>query len=205
MARKGVRGLHAIWGIWWWLLLTHKPKKIKINTDNHDVDDWRKVIFSDETEICINCSNNTHEKKYIYRLNYQYQKIWQTLARDIRNQGTAVSTLLGLINSVYRDLRHWRSDHRPQNAEPKVLSLSYRSTSYASEATLSSHGHRNMENKETRRHIALMLQRHILLEHTDRWIMSCIIPFPEKDDLGIAMNYWSITLTSIDVHYFLTI
>ncbi len=42
-------------------------------------------------------------------LNYPNQKIWQTLARDIRKYWTAVSTLLGLISSVYRDLHHWRS------------------------------------------------------------------------------------------------
>ena len=29
---------------------------------------------------------------------------------------TAVSTLLGLISSAYRDLHHWRSNQQPQNA-----------------------------------------------------------------------------------------
>ena len=36
-----------------------------------------------------------------------------------RKHSTAVSTLLGLISSVYRDLPDWRSNQRPQNAEPK--------------------------------------------------------------------------------------
>ena len=33
---------------------------------------------------------------------------------------TAVSTLLGLISSVYRDLHHWKSNERPQIAESKL-------------------------------------------------------------------------------------
>ena len=31
----------------------------------------------------------------------------------------------------------------------------------------------------------------------DRWTKGCIIPFPEKGDLGLAKNYCGITLTSI--------
>ena len=31
----------------------------------------------------------------------------------------------------------------------------------------------------------------------DRWMKGCILPFPEKGDLGLAKNYWGITLTSI--------
>ena len=31
----------------------------------------------------------------------------------------------------------------------------------------------------------------------DRWTKGCILPFPKKGDLGIAKNYWGITLTSI--------
>ena len=31
----------------------------------------------------------------------------------------------------------------------------------------------------------------------ERWTKGCIIPFPKKSDLGLAMNYWGITLTSI--------
>ncbi len=32
----------------------------------------------------------------------------------------AVLTLIGLINGAYHDLPHWRSNQRPQNAEPKL-------------------------------------------------------------------------------------
>ena len=40
-------------------------------------------------------------------------------------QCTAVSTLFGLISSVYHDLYHWRSNQLPQHAKPKLsLSLS---------------------------------------------------------------------------------
>ena len=31
----------------------------------------------------------------------------------------------------------------------------------------------------------------------DRWMKGCIFPFPKKGDLGLAKNYWGITLTSI--------
>ena len=31
----------------------------------------------------------------------------------------------------------------------------------------------------------------------DRWMKGCILPFPKKDDLGLAMNYRGITLTFI--------
>ena len=46
----------------------------------------------------------------------------------------------------------------------------------------------------------------ILLQHCnavynqnpiDRWMKGCILPFPKKGDLGLAKNYWGITLTSI--------
>ena len=43
-----------------------------------------------------------------------------TLAGDIWNHWTAVSTLLGLISSVYCDLPYWRWNQQPQNAEPKL-------------------------------------------------------------------------------------
>ena len=59
-------------------------------------------------------------KVLYYKLTYQDQKIRQILACDIRNNWTAVSTLLGLISSVYHDLPFWRSNQRPQNAEPKL-------------------------------------------------------------------------------------
>ena len=53
-------------------------------------------------------------------LNNHDQRSWRTLVHDIRKNWTAVSTLLGLISSVYRDLHHWRSNQRPLNAEPKL-------------------------------------------------------------------------------------
>ena len=31
----------------------------------------------------------------------------------------------------------------------------------------------------------------------ERWMKGCILPFPKKGDLGLAKNYWGITLTSI--------
>ena len=42
------------------------------------------------------------------------------VTRDIQNHWTAASTLLSLINSVYHDLSHWRSNQRSQNVKPKL-------------------------------------------------------------------------------------
>ena len=56
-------------------------------------------------------------------LNYHDQKIWWTLTHDIQKHLTAVSTLLGLISSVYRDLHYWRLNQQPQIAELKLYNL----------------------------------------------------------------------------------
>ena len=62
-------------------------------------------------------------------LNYHDQKIRRTLKQYIRKHWTAVSTLLGIINSVYHNLHHWRSNQRSQIAVPKLynwVTSSYR-------------------------------------------------------------------------------
>ena len=56
----------------------------------------------------------------IVNLNYHDQKIRRTPTHDIREHWTAVSTLLGLISNVYRNLYHWRSNQWPQTAVPKL-------------------------------------------------------------------------------------
>ena len=53
-------------------------------------------------------------------MHYHDQKIHQTSTHDIQEHWTAVSTLLGLISSVYRNLHHWRSNQQPQIAVPKL-------------------------------------------------------------------------------------
>ena len=40
--------------------------------------------------------------------------------------GTAVSTLLHLISSAYRDLNQWTLNQQPQNAEAETLPLGHR-------------------------------------------------------------------------------
>ena len=35
----------------------------------------------------------------------------------------------------------------------------------------------------------------------ESWTKGCIHPLPKKGDYGITKNYWSITLTSIDLKY----
>ena len=47
-------------------------------------------------------------------------EIHRTPTHDIREHWIAVSTLLGLISSVYPNLHHWRSNQRPQFAVPKL-------------------------------------------------------------------------------------
>ena len=53
-------------------------------------------------------------------LNYHDQKIRRTPTYGIREHWTAVSTLLGLISCVYRNLHHRRSNQRPQTEVPKL-------------------------------------------------------------------------------------
>ena len=53
---------------------------------------------------------------------------------------TAVSTLLGLINSAHRDLHHWRSNQQPQNAEAETLPVGHRFMPHITDAKLTSHG-----------------------------------------------------------------
>ena len=50
-------------------------------------------------------------------LNFHDQKIWQTLTHDIQKHWTAVSTLLGLISSVYCNL--------PLEIEPAITAKLY--------------------------------------------------------------------------------
>ena len=46
-----------------------------------------------------------------------------------------------------------------------------------------------------------ILLRHCSAEYNqnpiDRWMKGCILPFPQKGDLGLAKNYRAITITSI--------
>ena len=39
--------------------------------------------------------------------------------------GTVVLTLLGLISSAYHNLRHWRSNQQPQDAEAETLHVGH--------------------------------------------------------------------------------
>ena len=68
-------------------------------------------------------------------MNYHDQKICRTPTHDIREHWTSVSTLLGLISSIYRDLHHWRSNERPQIAVPNLYN--WATSSYRTQVTLS--------------------------------------------------------------------
>ena len=50
----------------------------------------------------------------------------------------AVSISLGLISSAYLDLRHWRLNQQPQDAEAETLHLGHRSKPHISDAKLTS-------------------------------------------------------------------
>ena len=62
-----------------------------------------------------------------------YQKIRRTLTHDIREHWAAVSTLLCLIYSVYRNLHHWRSNQRPKIVVPKLYN--WATSSYHTQVT----------------------------------------------------------------------
>ena len=61
------------------------------------------------------------------------RKICWTPTHNIREHWTAVSTLLGLISSVYRNLHHWRLNQRPQIAVPKLYN--WTTSSYCTQVT----------------------------------------------------------------------
>ena len=66
-------------------------------------------------------------------MNYLDQKIRQTPTHDIQELWTAVSTSLGRISSVCRNLYHWRSNQRPQIAVPKLYN--WATSSYRTQVT----------------------------------------------------------------------
>ena len=72
-------------------------------------------------------SSITTEKNFkIFKIQLKWwPEIQWTLMHDIwKYWTTAVSTLLGLISSVYHDLHYWRSKQRSQIAEPKLFDWS---------------------------------------------------------------------------------
>ena len=73
------------------------------------------------------------QKKKWWKLNYHDQKIHRTPMHDIREHWTAVSTLLGLISSMYRNLHHWRSNQGPKIAVPKLYN--WATSSYHTQVT----------------------------------------------------------------------
>ena len=80
-----------------------------------------------------------------YKLNYPDQKIRQILVHNIWNHWTVVSTLLGLISSVYRDL-----DIKSATTEcrAETLPLSYWSTSHTKIGNTHPHNYYNLKGKE---------------------------------------------------------
>ena len=72
--------------------------------------------------IILRLDKGTFTNKFLHcELNYHDQKIRRTPTHDIRKHWTAVSTLLGLISNVYRDLHHWKSNQRSQIANVEFL------------------------------------------------------------------------------------
>ena len=52
----------------------------------------------------------------------------------------AVSTLLGLISSAYRNLHQWKSNQQPQYTDAETLTVGRRFMSHISDAELNSDG-----------------------------------------------------------------
>ena len=97
---------------------------ISVLAARHDDDD-------DDDSYC-----KLYKKNYFYlfcELNYHDKKIRRTPTHDIRERWTAVSTLLGLISSVCRNLHRWRSNQRPKIALPKLYN--WDTSSYRTEVT----------------------------------------------------------------------
>ena len=55
---------------------------------------------------------------------------------------------------------------------------------------------RSMEDQTIRRHTAPTLYAVYNQNPIYRWMKGCILHFPKKGGLGLAKNYWGITLTS---------
>ena len=89
---------------------------------------WEQKVFLNELGFDLFTSSFLVPQRCLHWKN----KVWKlaielpwrgnpsSTVRNIQNHGTAVPTLLRLINSVYHDLSHWRSNQRPQNVEPKL-------------------------------------------------------------------------------------
>ena len=87
----------------------------------------RNTWYHDEqkTHQKFNKKKKKKKKKKLYIYIYIYIFVnWITVTRKssehLRKHWTAVSTLLGLISSVYCDLHHCSSNQQPQIAEPKL-------------------------------------------------------------------------------------
>ena len=65
--------------------------------------------------IKVNYEGICHLLSLANELNYHDQKIRWTFTQDVWKHWAAVSTLLGLISGVYRDLHHWRSNQWPKS------------------------------------------------------------------------------------------
>ena len=102
----------------------------------------------------INCSIDFQQQSYVHTKIFQIcamsqnnwllwiELLWpENLPNtyDIWEHWTAVSTLLGLISSVYHNLYHLRSNQRPQIAVPK-LQMSHQFISHTSDTKSTSHG-----------------------------------------------------------------
>ena len=59
-------------------------------------------------------------RNYIVNWMTMTRKSGEPLYATYGNTGQLVLTLLSFISSVYHDPLHWRSNQRPQNAEPNV-------------------------------------------------------------------------------------
>ena len=109
---------------WFWLYITHESsyamKQTKPNCNVvcrtlHPVFrlchcPWLLISFTAALFWC----------HLIYKFELPWPENPTSTTYDIWKHWTVVSTSLGLITSVYRDLPTWRSNQQPQNAEPKL-------------------------------------------------------------------------------------
>ena len=96
-------------GIWWYSLQSWIIDCLKIWKLSGEVRKFiENTIDNYRVELIAGVNFLFYVDELYCELNYHDQKIWRTLTCDIGKHWTGVSTLLGLISSVYRDLHLWR-------------------------------------------------------------------------------------------------
>ena len=109
------------------------------------ISSWLKEIinWNNIFRVDMTCFNGWLSISYKYLI-YIFELSWlenpaNTNMRHAEHW-TAVSTVLVLMGSAYRNLQHWRSTQQPQNTEAETLPRDQRFISHICDVELNSHG-----------------------------------------------------------------